>query len=188
MNLEKNLWIEDPAKAWMKEHQCPLIRSYLKEKGFPALEKNRILVSSLFLSSLSKRMLMLTNGRIPSSLPMDYLTDESVFSGWGFSFSVLCDSKFIMPRHLVKSTPTVNVFDVEMELLGEGDVFFSVQMLDEESGRLCLLYFTPTHIEEACCIMRGREMKTEPVSRSVVMNRKGWDRLGMQNPFRLISV
>jgi len=185
MNLEKWIWNEDPTKAWMKEYQCDVFRSFMKDTAIPIIERNTARLGSYF--SFEKRINR-NHQRGFSCLYIWLLFGDREIFKWDVRLCFVEREKFTLPLYLSE----YNIVDREVETLGLNDWFFNVKV-QMANGNEANVYFTPYHLEEACCILSAYESKlmigtTEWVRYIVQVNDDGWKRLGPMNPFSMIYV
>lgn len=193
MNLEKGIWNEDPTKAWMKEYQCSDWKSYLKDIVFPAVEDRKNLLNSFWFSFEYKRNSVYKRHEESfSSIPIGLLTGTFDFSGRQLNICTMRKQHVQLPVFLDNGTVMKNIVDEELESLGERDIFFSIQADSNKYGNVWV-YFTPAHLEEACCILKTSQtiFKLDQESwRQTIMriNDGSWERLGSMNPFSVLHV
>jgi len=124
-------------------------------------------------------------------MPMGLLTGSNIIFGWQFNFSIMKSDRFTLPRFMSGPKLMKSIVDIEMELIGHGDVFFSVP-INSDSGTTWM-YFTPAHFEETLCVIKGKILEIDSTEQvgpvmAIEINEEGWKRLGLMNPFRMIDV
>ncbi len=185
MNLERELWNEDPTKSWMKQHQCPDLRAYLKDHAFPLLEQRRKFISAIG-SYRSAH-----NNVLP--IPLFLITSDNVLVDRQMELCLITENNFSLPetKFNLSSTAVSNIVDEAMSELGKGDFFFRFMAYSKNATRVCV-HFTTYHLEELCCLFKttyipmylgGLEGEKLIFKPTVFTNEPMWERLRGQNPF-----
>lgn len=194
MNLEKGIWNEDPTKAWMKEYQCSNWKSHIKDVFLPALEKQRSIMNSFYFSSDYKKKLALRPKGLDSfsTFPAALIVGSFTFIKYHFDICMVQKTRIKLPVYWENGDILKNIVDAEIEHLGERDFFFSVKADSKKYGKV-MVYFTPIHFEEACCILQLKKTKVqigdyEWGEETISINDDSLERLGSMNPFSVIRV